>query len=119
MAINQQMMGRIKSHSLDELLKEGDLGCSIPGNNEDESNNMDQMFFKFRAHYFTPIIMSHGGIVYYAFENETTIEDWITKAANEHIDYVIAVNSPIYYDNALGIYITKKAELRKPKANPY
>ena len=111
LAMNQRITERIKSHEIFELLKTGRTGCATSGHGEESSNNLDQMFFKFRNHFFLPIILSNGVVIYYAFEKEETIEEWIKQVAHEDMDFTIAVDAPIYYDNAFGIFITKDARL--------
>jgi hypothetical protein len=111
LALNQRITRRIKSHKIFELLDDGNNGCATSGHNEGQSNNLDQMFFKFRNHFFLPIILSNGVVIYYAFEKEKIIHDWIRDVAHEEVDYTIGVDAPIYYDNAFGIFITKDVRL--------
>lgn len=94
-----------------KVLSWGKFNCAYPGTYIlPNGNNAHQFFFKFRHHYFTPILLSTGATVYYSFENEGIMKDWIRKL-NSDKKYAVAGDAPVYYENILGIFIIKDAKL--------
>lgn len=93
------------------ILSRGKFNCAFPSPyNLPNGNNAHQFFFKFRHHYFTPILLSTGATVYYSFENEEIMKDWIRKL-NSAKKYAVAGDAPVYYENILGIFVIKDAKL--------
>lgn len=87
--------------------------------------------FKFRNHYFLPLILSNGSINFYAMESKNKLKKWIDdiykfyqdlanmkKNPNENI-IAVGAFSPIIYDNIFGLYITKDARLVIPSSNDF
>lgn len=93
-------------------MDDGCHNCAVPAHNLIRNkdgkvvSNIHQLFFKFHNHYYTPIILSNGIVVYYVFEAASTIKKLVKMFRIEE-DYIIAVNAPIEFSNTLRVPITR------------
>ena len=87
--------------------------------------NRKQKTFKYRNHFFMPLVLTNQSICFYAFEQENTVIDWYQKiddfvtkklnnpAEHQQLQMQVAAEYPIIYDNILGMHLIRKASLEE------
>ncbi len=81
-------------------------------NADDGFENGRNMLFHWNKHYFYPLMLANGTVIYYAFESLTSKDNFngklmyklmVERDARDSVE----MNSPLYFDNILDIFITK------------